>query len=363
MSDSKTAAETNRILDISVDVAVRLAVIGVLVVWCFKIFTPFIIPMMWGIIIAVALAPMFGKLNSMLGGKRGLTAALFTLAAIVLIVIPTFQIGDSVVRSSIELADKVEEGAITVPQPKESVRDWPVVGNPVYEAWETAAGNMGVALERYQPQLRAAGAWALGKAAGLGGAILTTIIALVIAGFMLTYSEGGEKRARSVVGRVGGATGENIVGITAATIRSVAQGVLGVALVQALAAGLGMFIAGVPAFGIWTIIVLILAVIQLPPFLVLLPVAVWYFTATDSTVIAVIFLVWCLLVSGSDTFLKPMFLGRGLSTPMPVILIGAIGGLMLHGIIGLFVGAVVLAIGYELFRAWMQEEAGSEVAA
>ncbi len=103
--------------------------------------------------------------------------------------------------------------------------------------------------------------------------------------------------------------------------------------------------------------------IQLPPFLVLLPVAIWYFSAADSTVIAVVFLAWCLLVSVSDTFLKPMFLGRGLDTPMPVILIGAIGGLMLHGIIGLFVGAVVLAIGYELFKAWMEGEAGGEVAA
>ncbi|UCG88205.1 MAG: AI-2E family transporter, partial [Gemmatimonadota bacterium] len=187
-------------------------------------------------------------------------------------------------------------------------------------------------------------------------------IALIIAGFMLTYSEGGENKARSIAGRVGGQTGENVIGITTATIRSVAQGVLGVALVQAAAAGLGMFIAGIPAFGIWTIIVLILAVIQLPPFLVLLPVAIWYFTATDNAVVAIIFLVWCLLVSTSDTFLKPLFLGRGLDTPMPVILIGAIGGLMLHGIIGLFVGAVVLAIGYELFKGWMQEEAGSEAA-
>ena len=118
-----------------------------------------------------------------------------------------------------------------------------------------------------------------------------------------------------------------------------------------------MFVAGVPAFGIWTIFVLILAVIQLPPVLVLLPVALWYFTATDSTLVAVVFLVWCIIVSASDTFLKPMFLGRGLDTPMPVILIGAIGGLMLHGIIGLFVGAVVLAIGYELFKAWMADAA------
>ncbi len=363
MTDTNPAVAKKQILDISVEVAIRLAVIGLLVVWCFKIFTPFVLPIMWGIIIAVALAPLFGKLTALLRGKRGISATLFTLAAIVLIVIPTFQIGDSVVRSSIDLAERAETGTLSVPAPKESVRDWPVIGNQVYEAWETASANMGTAIERYRPQLRTAGAWAFGKIGGLAGAILTTIISLVIAGFMLTYAEGGEKKVRSIVGRVGGHTGENIVGITTATIRSVAQGVLGVALVQAAAAGLGMFVVGVPAFGIWTIFVLILAVIQLPPVLVLLPVALWYFTTTDSTLVAVVFLVWCIIVSASDTFLKPMFLGRGLDTPMPVILIGAIGGLMLHGIIGLFVGAVVLAIGYELFKAWMEGEAGVEAAA
>lgn len=356
MTVATTALGKKRVLDLSVDVAVRLMVIGVLILWCFRIFQPFILPMMWGVIIAVALAPIFSKLTALLGGRRGITAALFTLAAIMLIVVPTFQIADSVVRSSIDLADRAEEGTLTVPPPKEGVRDWPVIGNGVYEAWSTASTNMSTAIERYRPQLRSAGAWTFGKVSGLAGAILTTIIALIIAGFMLTYSAGGEKGARSVAGRVGGQMGEDIVGLTVATIRSVAQGVLGVALVQTGAAGLGMFLVHIPAFGVWTMIVLVFAVIQLPPLLVLGPVAIWYFTAADSTVVAVVFLIWCLLVSASDAFLKPMFLGRGLSTPMPVILIGALGGLMLHGIIGLFVGAVVLAIGYELFKAWMEAE-------
>ena len=363
MTDATAALGNKRVLDLSVDVAVRLVVIGVLIVWCFRIFQPFILPMMWGVIIAVALAPIFSKLTALLGGRRGITAALFTLAAIVLIVVPTFQIADSVVRSSIQLADRAEEGTLTVPPPKESVRDWPAVGDRVYEVWSTASTNMSTAIERYRPQLQAAGAWAFGKVSGLAGAILYTIIALIIAGFMLTYAEGGEKTARTVTSRLGGTRGEGIIGITTSTIRSVAQGVLGVALVQSAAAALGMFLAGVPGWGIWTIVVLVLAVIQLPPLLVLLPVAVWYFTATDSTVLAVVFTIWCLLVSISDAFLKPMFLGRGLDIPMPVILVGAIGGLMLHGIIGLFVGAVVLAIGYELFKAWMAEEVKEEVAA
>ena len=151
-----------------------------------------------------------------------------------------------------------------------------------------------------------------------------------------------------------------MVGTTPATIRSVAQGVLGVALIQSAAAGLGMYLVGIPGWGVWTILVLVLGVIQLPPLLVLGPILAWYFTAADSAAVAVVFAIWSLVVSVSDTFLKPLFLGRGVDVPMPVILIGAIGGVILHGIIGLFVGAVVLAIGYELSRAWMAEGSGAE---
>ena len=359
MSDAGTATVKHQVLDTSVEVAIRLTVIGVLVVWCFRIFQPFIMPMMWGVIIAVALAPVFGKLVALMGGRRGLAALIFTLVTLVLVIVPTYQIADSAVRSSVRVAQDLEAGTLEVPPPSESVKDWPVVGDQAYEAWNTAATNVTQAMSQYQAQLQAVGAWMLGKLGGLAGAILHTIIALIIAGFMLAFAEGGERSARSVAGRLGGAQGEGIVGITTATIRSVAQGVLGVALVQSAAAALGMMLAQVPAWGLWTILVLILAVIQLPPLLVLVPIAIWYFTATDSTVVAVVFLIWCLIVSMSDTFLKPLFLGRGVDIPMPVILIGAIGGLMLHGIIGLFIGAVVLAIGYQLFKAWMPEGAAA----
>ena len=140
----------------------------------------------------------------------------------------------------------------------------------------------------------------------------------------------------------------------AATIRSVALGVLGIALVQATLGGVGMFLVDVPAWGLWTLLILILAVLQLPPLVVLGPVILWAFSASDNLAITLVFTAWSLFVSVSDTFLKPLFLGRGLTIPMPVILVGAIGGLILDGLIGLFVGAVVLAIGYELFQAWVR---------
>ena len=136
------------------------------------------------------------------------------------------------------------------------------------------------------------------------------------------------------------------------TIRSVAKGVLGVAIIQALLSGVGLAIMGVPAPGLWAGAVLILAIIQLPPLIVLGPIAFWVFSIADP-VPATIFAVYAFIVSISDAFLKPMFLGRGMEIPMLVILLGAIGGAILSGIIGLFVGAVVLALGYEILKAWM----------
>jgi predicted PurR-regulated permease PerM len=132
------------------------------------------------------------------------------------------------------------------------------------------------------------------------------------------------------------------------------QGVIGVAIIQAVLSAIGMVVAGVPAAILWTVMVLVCAVSQLPPILILGPVAAYVFSANETTP-AVIFLVWSILVSASDGFLKPMLMGRGVDIPMLVILIGAIGGMMLSGIIGLFVGAVVLAIMYTLFMSWMDD--------
>jgi predicted PurR-regulated permease PerM len=170
---------------------------------------------------------------------------------------------------------------------------------------------------------------------------------------MLAYKEGAHKASVSLFTRLAAERGEPIVELIVKTIRSVAQGVLGVAIIQALLSGIGLVFAGVPAAGLWVLLILILAVMQLPPLLVLGPMIFWVFSANDSTTVAIIFAIWSVIVSISDGFLKPLFLGRGVDVPMPVILIGAIGGMMAYGILGLFIGAIVLAVGYMMYRAWM----------
>jgi len=184
---------------------------------------------------------------------------------------------------------------------------------------------------------------------------LKFIVSIIIAGMLLVYANSGTGAVERVSERLmGEQLGKKFAGMAGATIRSVAQGVLGVAIIQAVLAGIGLLVMGVPYAGIWTLLVLLLAIIQLPTLIILGPIIVYVFTIT-TTVPAVIFMIWSLLVGASDSFLKPLLLGRGLDIPMLVILLGAIGGMILSGIIGLFVGAVVLAVGYKLFMVWMNE--------
>jgi predicted PurR-regulated permease PerM len=238
-----------------------------------------------------------------------------------------------------------------------------LIGGWVHETWTHASEDLEQTLERFAPQLKASGAWLLSTLTGLGFAYLMTIVSVIIAGLMLANAEGGGRTAHKVGARLGGEQGKTAVDLAVRTIRSVAAGVVGVALVQAVMSVIGLALIGVPAAGLWAVLILILAVAQLPPLLVLGPAVIYVFATSDSTVPNVLFAIWALIVSGSDSFLKPIFLGRGMDIPLPVILIGAIGGMLLSGIIGLFVGAVVLAIGYRLFAAWIdpQDEGNADV--
>jgi predicted PurR-regulated permease PerM len=187
------------------------------------------------------------------------------------------------------------------------------------------------------------------------------MISLVVAGVLLAHREGAAAAATAIARRLGGPRGEELLGLAAATVQSVTRGILGVALIQSVLAGIAMLAVGVPAAGLWALAVMLLAVVQLPTLLVLLPVTFYVFSAT-STGIAIAFAVWSLLVGLIDNVLKPILLGRGVDVPMLVIFLGAIGGFLLEGIIGLFVGAVVLAVSHRLFQEWVAgtpEEAAS----
>lgn len=347
------ADKTNDFTMKAIETAIRLGLIFLLLSWCLDIIRPFILPVIWGIIIAVAIYPLFLKLKSAMGGRNKLAATLYTLVMVALLITPTVMISDSLIDSSQNIAEKVKKGTLSIPPPNQNVNEWPLVGKKVFKIWTQAADNLEDTLNTYSATVKKAGQVIVGAAAGAGGAILQFVLSIIISGIFLATASGGLDTTLKISQRLtGDSNGKQFTELTIATIRSVAQGVLGVAFIQAVLSAIGLYFMGVPAWGLWTIIILVLAIAQLPPILILGPIVAYVFSYADTTP-AIIFAVWSVIVSASDGFLKPLFLGRGMSTPMLVILLGAIGGMMLSGIIGLFIGAVVLALGYELFIAWL----------
>lgn len=338
-----------------IEATIRIALVAGLAIWCFLIFRPFAIPTIWGIILAVGLYPIFLKLNKILGGRKKIAAILLTLITIGILFVPSYLLTDSFIGSGKKIIISITQGKMGIPRPPLSVAEWPLVGNTIYKMWDLSHSNLAGAISKVGPSLKPVGGFVLQFFANAGVSILEFIIAIIIAGFLFVFGEEGIKTAKKVSVRILGNKGEEFADLTGATIRSVAQGILGVAFIQALLAGAGFMFIQVPGAAIWTILMLIIAIVQIPLLVVFTPIIIYVFTYA-STTSAVIFLIWCLLVSSTDPFLKPLLLGRGVKIPMPVILIGAIGGLFLSGLIGLFVGAVVFSLGHKVLQWWLYEE-------
>ncbi|MGD9043616.1 MAG: AI-2E family transporter [Desulfobacterales bacterium] len=343
----------------ALEATIQIGLVILLLYWCFKIGQPFLQIIVWGIIIAVAIHPVYGRLKSALGGRGRLAATLITLLALIILLVPAYMLSESLISTARDYSAQLDKGTLSVPPPSENVRSWPVIGEPLYKFWSLASNNLGDALSKITPQLKRFGIPLLSAAAGVGAGILKFVVSIIIAGVLLANDAGGGQAARAIATRLTAERGTEAVELAAATVRSVTLGILGVALIQTLLASLGFLVVGVPGAGLWALFVLILAVVQLPTILVLGPIIVYVFS-TSSTATAVVFAIWSLLVGMSDALLKPLLMGRGVDVPMLVIFIGAIGGFVTSGIIGLFVGAVILALGYKLFILWLNDDSETE---
>jgi len=338
----------------AVEAAIRIGLIVILVGWCFTIVRPFVTAILWGMIIAVAVYPGYIKLTARLGDRPRMAAAMLTLLALLILIVPAIMLAETLVDSAQVITKELEAGTLQLPPPPEAVASWPAIGQQLYDFWNEASENLESALKRIEPQLKSIGSWLLARAAGAGFAILQFVLAIIIAGVLLLSGESGGRVTRSLGGRLAGEQGVAFSRLAENTVRSVARGILGVALIQSVLAGLGFLMVGLPGAGLWALLCLLLSVIQLGVGLVVIPAIIYVFSTAD-TLVAVVFLVWGIFVTVLDNVLKPMFLGRGVPVPMAVIFVGAIGGFITSGIIGLFVGAVVLVIGYTLFLAWLGE--------
>jgi predicted PurR-regulated permease PerM len=338
------------------EIGLRLAIIVILASWAFTIVRPFIELLAWGGIIAVALYPLCTLLAVRIGDRSTASAWLLAGTLVAILIVPTIFLSISGVDAAREVAQKWEAGTLEVVAPTERVKSWPLVGERVYDAWAQASVNLEAFAKKFEPQIRELGKKSLVAIASVGALILKFTFSILIAGAFMANAPAIEAFFLGLSRRLASDDGERLITLSVATIRSVAQGILGIAMIQALASAAGLVLMGIPLAGLWATIVLFLAIVQLPPLLLLGPIAVYSFSAYD-TVPAVIFSVFMLIVSVSDGFLKPMLLGRGVDVPMLVILLGAIGGMLASGVIGLFVGAVILALIYRLFTAWLESQA------
>lgn len=335
------------------DIMIRLAAITLIVAWSLMILFPFTNILLWSFILAIALMPLHHSLSSVLKGKPKLASTIIVLAGLVIILVPGWLFLDSIIVGIKDMKTNFDAGTLTIPPPTENVKTWPLIGNAVYDTWNSASISLEQTVMQYKEQLIGIGsAFIKGLMSTVSGG-LQMIVSFIIAGVLLVIPGVGESM-RKFIRRLVGQKGDEFTDIVVKTVGNVVKGVLGVAFIQALIIGIGFLLAGVPYAGLWTLIVLMLAILQIPPTLVVIPVIIYLFSILN-TVPAILWGVYLFLGGMSDNILKPILLGKGAPVPMLVIFLGVIGGFMLSGFIGLFTGAIVVSIGYKMLVAWMND--------
>ena len=344
-----------RVAALLLDVLIRAGLVLAMAMLCFQVFSPFLSLMTWALILAVTLYPLHQSVAAKIGGRQGLAATLLVLLGVVVVVVPTAALMNSLGDSVHRLIHDVQNNTLQVPPPREGVAEWPLVGEKVHAFWTKAHTDLPALVQSMQPKIGNLAKAALGFVAGIGGGLLLFLASLAVAGIMMAFGEGGARAIRSIFERVAdGNRGGEFVDLSTATIRAVAKGVLGVAFLQAIIVGICLLIAGIPWAGVLAAIVLVLGIAQVPALIVTLPAIAYLWSSGNYGTGAAILYTVLLVVSGmADNVLKPLMLGRGVDAPMPVILLGALGGMATAGILGMFVGATLLALGYQIFMGWV----------
>jgi len=338
-------------LNLALEAAIHIGLTILLATACLLILRPFLPLLLWGIIIAVAVYPVFQRLQRLFGGREVLAALVVTVLLLAFLVVPVFFLAQALFESVQTLAAHVKEGTLNIPPPPAQVESWPIVGAPLNSLWNQASRDLSEMARSYAPQIKAAFSTLLSASAGIGLTLLQFLLSIVVAGVLLANARAGYDVAHSLCSRFFGDKGPEIQQLIGATIRSVTSGIIGVSLLQALLADLGFHVAGLPGAGLWAVVFLIASVLQ-AGFVILTP-AVAYMFLASTVAKALIFLAWCVIVGLVDSVLKPIMMGRGVAVPLVVVFLGALGGFAAWGFIGLFLGAIVLSVGYKLFRTWL----------
>ena len=345
--------------DKTIDNIIRIGLIALIVFWSIMIIAPFVSILLWAVIIAVSAYPAFLWLSDRMAGRSGWAATVFVLMLLFLMIGPIAGSLPGFADSIRSLASQIQSGSLAIPEASEDIRQWPLIGEQLYALWQQASTNLTELLVKFRPQLRDASVTILGSIAAAGIAILQFVVAVIIAGVILAHHERAASLAKQLVHRIVPESRDRFVTLTENTVRGVTMGVVGVAIVQSILAGIGFAVIGIPAAAFWAFACLIFAVLQISIALVVIPIAIYVFS-NHELIPSLLFVAWNLPILALDNVLKPLLMARGVDVPMLVIFIGAIGGFISFGFLGLFFGAVVLAIAYDLLIVWLQDESAIE---
>ncbi|MFK5892331.1 MAG: AI-2E family transporter [Pseudomonadota bacterium] len=340
----------------TIETAIQLTLIALLAFYCFKIASPFLSLIAWGGIIAIGIYPLFQWLKNKTGLNTGWTSTVLTLIMLIILITPTLILSGALIENTQTLSTHLENDELKIPPPTEGVKEWPIIGEKLDAFWLQASQDPKQVFGRFDKELKNLAQWIISTAAGAGLGILAFIFSIIIAGLFMVSAKGVKETFVAIFTRLAGDKGLELTELSLATVKSVVTGILGIAFIQALLAGFGFMIMGIPAAGILAFICLIMAIVQIDILLVLIPLSIYTFSdpATGSGA-AIAFLVWNIGVGLLNNVLKPILLAKGVDAPMAIIFIGAIGGMILSGIIGLFIGAVIMVLGYTLFMVWLKQ--------
>jgi len=343
------------LINTTIDILLKVGILFLFIILCFKIVRPFLSILLWGLIIAIILFPLFQKLNQWIGHKHKLSSVIITIIALSLLALPSIWLVNQLVDGVKFLADGIRDGNIAIPKPSETVADWPLIGPWMYDNWLQWSENFGDSVKGFLPQITTGGEKILGAFANTGIGILQFAVSIIIAGIFLIFFEKGSESGRKIFNKLVGDRGEEFLDISLLTIRNVAAGVLGVAVIQTTLMGVGLIFAEVPLAAVWIIVILIMTIAQIPVLLFNIPMIIYLFAFRDPLP-AALWSGYFVVIGLSDNYLKPLFMGKGASVPMLVIFLGAIGGFMAFGFIGLFLGAILLSLAYKIYLTWITYE-------
>lgn len=334
---------------------IRSFVVGVLLASCFVLIRPFLLITIWSIILAIAAYPVFLWLKNRMGGRSKLAVTLMAIAGIAIIVGPVSVIATITLNNAQTFIESLEAGTFIVPPPPNDLASWPLIGDTLNAIWQRASVNLESVINQFKPQIQNFAKFFLVQVTNVGLTLLKSIVSIIVAAILIIYSEGLNKGLKKVIARLSPKRSEEFVQLMANTIRSVTRGIIGVAIIQTLMVGIGLVVAGIPGAGILTVASLFLSIIQIGPVFIVLGTIIFAWSHM-SFLTALLFTLWMIPANFIDNILKPILMSKGLPVPLVVILLGVIGGTLAYGIVGLFVGPVILIIGYELIKAWVNEE-------